>query len=41
MSLYRNRQAPDADETAEEFLSELTLKVGDERNHALLSQVTG
>lgn len=41
MSLYRNRQANDADETAEEFLSELTLKIGDERKHAVLKAVTG
>lgn len=40
-SLYSKRQANDADETAEEFLSEITLKVKIPRAHRILSGVTG
>jgi hypothetical protein len=40
-TLYKNRQAPDADETAEEYLSEVSLKVGQEKRHALLTGCTG
>lgn len=41
LSLYTKRQANDADETAEEFLSEITLKVKQERAMAVLTGVTG
>jgi len=41
MGLYSKRQAPDADEIAEEYLSELTLIVQQERSHTLLTGVTG
>lgn len=41
MALYPNREANDADETAEEFLSQITLKLKQEKAHALLRGVTG
>ena len=40
-TLYKNRQARDADETAEEFLSEYTFLVKQEKSHAILKAVTG
>lgn len=40
-TLYPNRQANDADEQAEEYLSEFTLLVKNEKAHALLRGVTG
>lgn len=40
-TLYSDRQGTSADEVAEEFLSEYTLKVKTEKAHALLRQVTG
>jgi hypothetical protein len=40
-SLYRARQARDADETAEEYLSEYTLLVKQEKSHAILKADTG
>jgi len=40
-TLYSKRQANDADETAEEFLSEFTLKVKTPRAHRMLTGVTG
>jgi hypothetical protein len=40
-ALYPDREANDADETAEEFLSEVTLTVKQEKAHALLRGVTG
>lgn len=39
--LLRNRQANDADEVAEEYLCELSLKVEQETTHALLDDVVG
>ncbi len=39
--LIKNIQANDADETAEEFLSEVTLKVKVPRAHRFLTGVTG
>lgn len=39
--LLRNRQANDADEQSEEYLSELSLKVEQEKHHAILRNVTG
>jgi hypothetical protein len=39
--LYRDRQNPSADETAEEYLSEFTLLVKQQRSHAALRGVTG
>lgn len=41
MALYPDREANDADETAEEFLSQVTLRVKVEKAHALLRGVTG
>lgn len=41
MALYPDREANDADETAEEYLSQVTLKVKTEKAHALLRGVTG
>lgn len=41
MTLYPDREANDADETAEEYLSEVTLLVKQERTHAMLRGVTG
>lgn len=41
MTLYPDREANDADETAEEFLSQLTLKVKIEKAHSLMRGVTG
>lgn len=40
-ALYQNRQARDADERAEEFLSEIGFKIKVEKAHALLRGVTG
>jgi hypothetical protein len=40
-SLYTKREANDADESAEEFLSEYTLRVSNETAHANLRGVTG
>jgi len=40
-TLYSKRQARDADETAEEFLSEFTLKVKVPQAHRMLTGVTG
>jgi hypothetical protein len=40
-SLYPARQANDADEQAEEYLSEFTLCVKNEKSHALMRGVTG
>lgn len=40
-ALYKNRQDNSADETAEEFLSEYTLVVKQEKAHAKLTSVTG
>jgi hypothetical protein len=40
-SLYPKRQANDADEQAEEFLSEVTIKLKTEKAHAKLTGVTG
>lgn len=40
-ALKKNRQAPDADEAAEEYLSEFTFLVKQEKTHALLRGVTG
>lgn len=39
--LLRNRQANDADEVAEEYLAELSLRVEQESTHALLDDVVG
>ena len=39
--LLRNRQANDADEVAEEYLAELSLRVEQESVHALLDDVVG
>lgn len=41
LTLYPNREGNDADETAEEYLSEVTVKVKVEKSHALLRGVTG
>jgi hypothetical protein len=41
LSLYDNRQNPSADEMAEEYLSEITLVVKNEKKHARLTGVTG
>jgi hypothetical protein len=41
LSLYDNRQNPSADEMAEEYLSEVTLVVKNEKKHAKLTGVTG
>jgi hypothetical protein len=41
LSLYDNRQNPSADEMAEEYLSEITLMVKNEKKHARLTGVTG
>ena len=41
LSLYTKRQGTSADETAEEFLSEVTLKVKNEMAHAVLKGVNG
>jgi hypothetical protein len=40
-SLYRNRQANDVDYTSEEFLSQITVLVKNEKAHAKLRGVTG
>lgn len=40
-SLYTKREANDADESAEEFLSEYTIRVSNEKAHAKLQGVTG
>ena len=40
-ALLPNRQAPDADQTVQEYLSEFSLQVGIEQNHAILRGVTG
>jgi hypothetical protein len=40
-SLLPNRQAPDADKTVQEYLTEFSLQVGVEQNHAILRGVTG
>lgn len=40
-TLYQNRQANDADEVAEEFLSEIGFKVKTEKAHAKLTGCTG
>ncbi len=39
--LLPNRQAPDADTTIQEYLTEYSLQVGVEQNHAILRGVTG
>lgn len=39
--LLRNRQANDADEFAEEYLAEISLKVENETRHAILTDVVG
>jgi hypothetical protein len=39
--LLKDRQNPSADEIAEEFLSEYTLLVKNEKHHALMRGVTG
>lgn len=39
--LYKDREAPSADETAEEYMSEFTLCIKSEQSHALLRGVTG
>lgn len=41
LSLYRNRQDNDKDYTAEEFLSQITLLVKNEKSHSKLRGVTG
>jgi hypothetical protein len=38
--LYENRQAPDEDSVKSEYLTEATLLVGNEKNHAILKAVT-
>jgi hypothetical protein len=38
--LLKNRQAPDEDSTKEEYLTEFTLEIGNEKNHAVLKAVT-
>lgn len=40
-ALLPNRQAPDADTTIQEYLTEYSLQVGVEQNHAILRGVTG
>ena len=40
-ALLPNRQAPDADSTIQEYLTEYSLQVGIEQNHAILRGVTG
>lgn len=40
-ALLPNRQAPDADTTIQEYLTEFSLQVGIEQNHAILRGVTG
>ena len=40
-ALLPNRQAPDADKTVQEYLTEFSLQVGVEQNHAILRGVTG
>jgi hypothetical protein len=40
-ALLPNRQAPDADQTVQEYLTEFSLQVGIEQNHAILRGVTG
>jgi hypothetical protein len=40
-ALLPNRQAPDADTTVQEYLTEYSLQVGVEQNHAILRGVTG
>lgn len=41
LSLYGNRQANDVDYTAEEYLSDITFKVKNEKAHSILKAVTG
>ena len=38
--LLKNRQAPDEDSTKEEYLTEFTLEIGNEKNHAVMKAVT-
>jgi hypothetical protein len=40
-TLYPDREANDADETAEEYLSELTARFKVEKSHALARGITG
>ncbi|CAB4171921.1 Family of unknown function (DUF5309) [uncultured Caudovirales phage] len=40
-AMLTNRQAPDADTTVQEYLTEYSLQVGVEQNHSILRGVTG